>query len=738
MYCMALPDSHYVVAFPPQICFRDKDTGLPLSAGLVYFYKDTDRTVLKDVYQQVQLPDNTYEFVALPNPVTLTSIGTFGDDSGNDILVYTFPYEGTPSNPGEEIELYFLEVYSSDNILQFTREAYPPNAVGVDGGAVDAASNEVLNSQFVQVLFDVPAGQSVYSVAVSGADNEIEIAPNWSLVTSGSGTVTLRQVGISNVDVETNPPYALQVSTAGSITEVYLRQRLTASPRLLYGANLQGSVMAAGIFPTQVVTVSMTYEPSGGSSYMFFNDPTLATGAFTALSGAVAIDETANPDIAPDGYVDVKVSFTPLSTIQITSIQVIQVETTSSTSPYIQESTPQQINGLFNYYLPQLSYKPIPSLLTGWDFPLNPAQFGLSGNVGSDPAYIWDQTIAKRGATAIAYTRQSITGGLQFTTAGTVPDSFMIMQYLTVPQAQEILGTRLSVNMFAYRGSAGGAVTCRIYLFRGSSSAVFPDLSSNLMIGSLAADGTFTKNSTAGQGENWTEISRSQLGVPTFTLSTVTNNSDINNGTNDYGFSGWEITDNTQISDTDKFCMIVTFSYAAINTVVTVNSISLIPGDIPTRPAPQTANAVLQDCQYYYEKSYSTDITPGTASANGYVMTVQRAFGTVNINLRALSFLLPLKTQKVGVITSGLVSFYNPVSGTVDEVYGSLRIAGGATLSGNIAASSWTFSGATATGGLNYITYLANTDANLLGTQVGATEAIIEYHYTVDSRLGIV
>jgi len=726
---MALPDSHYVVAFPPQICFRDKDSGLPLSAGLVYFYKDTDRSVLKDVYQQVQLPDNTYEFVALPNPITLTSIGTFGDDSGNDILVYTFPYQGTPSNPGEEPELYYLEVYSSDNVLQFTREAYPPNAVGVDGGAVDAAGNEILNPQFVQVLFEAPSGSTVYTVSVSGIDNEIQIAPNWTLVTTGSGTVTLSQISITSTDVPSNPPYALQLSTAGSITEVYLRQRFTASPRLLWAANLQGSLLAAGVSPTAVVNVTMSWVPSAGSSYEFFSSPTSSSGGFTPLSGVAALDETANPDIAPDGYVDVIISFTPITTVQITSIQIVEVENTSSVAAYIQESTPKQINGLFNYYLPLLEFKPIPSLLTGWDFPLNPAQLGTTGNISASGAYIWDQTIAARGSTNIAYARNSVTGGLQFTTAGSVPDAFYIMQYLSGSQAKKMVGTRLSVNMFAYRGSAGGAVTCRIYLYRATAAATFPSLGTT--IGTLAGNGVFTLTAAG-----WTLINRSSLGTPVFTLSTASTNDEINGSDNDYGYSGWEITDASEIADTDKFAIVVTFSYAAINTVITVNSISVVPGDIPTRPAPQTYNQVLEECQYYYETSFAPGAVATATRANSLCAPMNAFFnsGTSEVSCEAAPFGLEYKTVKR---TAPTLAFYSGASATANRVTAMLS-SSSAGLVLTEATFSTFFTTLTGGAGVYGTSYTTLGGLALAGptSSSNAGAAGMFYHYVANARLG--
>src|SRR5690606_40801218 len=60
-----------------------------------------------------------------------------------------------------------------------------------------------------------------------------------------------------------------------------------------------------------------------------------------------------------------------------------------------------------------------------------------------------------RGSTGnVAYARSSITGGLQFTTAGT-NDAFYILQYLSGREAKKILGGKLCLNIDAFKTSAG-------------------------------------------------------------------------------------------------------------------------------------------------------------------------------------------------------------------------------------------------------------------------------------------
>jgi hypothetical protein len=106
----------------------DKTTGDPLSGGIITFYQDTARTVLKNIYYQVGTPSN-YSYIAFPNPLELSASGTFQDNNGNDVIPFYYPYdENSPQTP--IVQPYYVTVYSSNSdgtpaVLQFTRENFP-------------------------------------------------------------------------------------------------------------------------------------------------------------------------------------------------------------------------------------------------------------------------------------------------------------------------------------------------------------------------------------------------------------------------------------------------------------------------------------------------------------------------------------------------------------------------------------------------------------------------------------
>ena len=122
--------------------FVDKDTGFPLSGGIVTFYKDNQRTVLKPVYE-LRNNSGEYEYVELTNPLILSSVGTFADIDSNDITVYAYPYD-----ENGDIDLYYITVESFDSVAQFTREGVPNVAAEIQPEEKELL-NYVSNGQFL-------------------------------------------------------------------------------------------------------------------------------------------------------------------------------------------------------------------------------------------------------------------------------------------------------------------------------------------------------------------------------------------------------------------------------------------------------------------------------------------------------------------------------------------------------------------------------------------------------------
>lgn len=746
---MAIPlDPRFIPAFSIEDVILDKDTGAPLSGGLVYFEQDNNRGVLKPVYQITGTSPN-YTFIQMDNPVQLSSIGTFEDTLSNPTIPYFFPYGGDPDDSDGGVELYYIRVTSSDGVEQFTREAQPYIQSAGDITAIaNAHVNELSNPQFAEVLFDTNSANYTYNFG-AGTNQTAALGPDWDIVIScsGSSTVTVSQTTpAGTANLVTNPGTILNIQCSGlGITKFRLRQRLYGSPNLWGSGWLSGSLMGRTFTGTDT-DISMYYSQSNGS----VSDKLILTGIFPAsgdyepVSGQVFIPESASTQTYPDAYVDIEIDIPAGIQIEVSSIMLASTGQESVDNiAYEQESLNRQIDHLFHYYQPAINFKPISSMLTGWDFPLNPAQTGSATTMSTTADYLWDQTIGQSFAGNVTIVRNSVTFGIQATT-GTINEAFYYLQYLPPNQATKILGTELSVNINAFRTQAGGNVAVKVYLCRGTAAATFPTLPTSL--GTIDAAGVFTLTQAG-----WTVIPRGNLGQATGTLPAITtpDYTDLNT-IDDLGFNGWEIDDDTLAADTHKFAIVVTFSCPVSGTFVTTNSISVVPGDIATRPAPQTRDQVLQECQFYYEKSYALANTPGQTTYNNARFELMNMVYQPASNASSFYYItgFELEYQNVKLSATPTITIYSPLTGTTDNVTIGVMLnnAWAATnLSSDPADLSFSTNwSAPASVSLSLLSdrrafFSAKTSSGIKATKLAGSlgdQAILFYHYTVDARIG--
>lgn len=143
---MARDDSLLVMAAVLQDYLVDKDDGLPLAAGIVTLYEEDQRSILKNWYTQ-QGTNPPYTFVALPNPMTLSSVGTIQDADGNDVIPFFYPYDESEDVP--VVQTYSITVHNADGELQFTRSNFPYTPGGSSSGTVIPTNqNLISNSGF--------------------------------------------------------------------------------------------------------------------------------------------------------------------------------------------------------------------------------------------------------------------------------------------------------------------------------------------------------------------------------------------------------------------------------------------------------------------------------------------------------------------------------------------------------------------------------------------------------------
>lgn len=276
---MAITPNQYplLIAAPMlQDYLVDKDTGTPLAGGIVTFYHDNARTFLKNVYYQTGTPGN-YSYIPLPNPLTLTSVGTIADNGGNDVIPFYFPYDEADDTVADP---YYVTVYSSiipsvPAVLQWTRENFPfVNATMSPNTTQETLLNLIPNGQFTSHnnlpkngLF--PDGNSSVTVAQGGAIG-------WYYTKNNTSTdmdfVTFTQLLQEPENLTGNPRFAIDLSctsASGNDTFKELRMRFNnvnrfASTTQFYTFSFSGKSNAST--PVSVFLKIIKYFGTGGSS----------------------------------------------------------------------------------------------------------------------------------------------------------------------------------------------------------------------------------------------------------------------------------------------------------------------------------------------------------------------------------------------------------------------------------------------------------------------------------------
>jgi hypothetical protein len=276
-------------------------------------------------------------------------------------------------------------------------------------------------------------------------------------------------------------------------------------------------------------------------------------------------------------------------------------------------------------------------------------------------------------------------------------------------------------------------------------------------IGSINAAGTFTLNTNAGQGLNWTEIPRSGLDTATAQLNKINTSANINDAANDYGFNGWKLTNASQISDTDRFAIVASFSYAVPGTKIVVNSISLVPGDIATRPAPMQLEDVQKQCQRYYETSFPliTEVsqTVPRVTYDNILFALQTTIydqdgGISFSNTSGFSNLYQAEKRAAPLLSiySGTTTSLNPPN-NLGKVQAFVMLPSLAitkielNIEGRYApiANTATYFNPYVNSGKKGFSYIGlNSNYSTVATGAAVSNTWINYHYIADARLGIV
>lgn len=610
-------------------------------------------------------------------------------------------------------------IYVVENYIPTGNFITPNN---VEGTLTD---NQISNPQFSTISFPTPT----LTITGLSAPTSVMIAPGWYLDLNGSGTVVVSQVALNTSQSNpTNAPYALQLNITGPWNvQPILRQRFQQNGQNWQGKYLSTSITGLVQGVSQPITVNLVAS-NGQPLGQLLNG--LLTNNFTELTGVALIPPYANLNIPPAAYIDYRIILPSAGDIYLTSIQLVE-GSANITYEYQQDTIDRQIDHLFHYYYPQLAYKPIPSYLVGWDFALNPAQFGATGGPtasGNNTSnYAWDQTILFQSKNSgLNYLRGN--DGSFFVQASVSNSQGAIVQYLSGIDVLNMLENPLCAWL-RVQTSTPLNVTVSLWFTTGSA---LPDMNSNnSIVATLNPDGSVATTNPP-TGGTWIQIPNVKLGVQTVRTTGSAASFD------EFSLNGWQAALST-ISGATFFAIVVGFEElpsSVLPDYILFDSIAVQAGNIATRPAPQTYQQVLTDCEYFYEKSWENATAVGTTTNVGSRVNPQGILqgpgGTFYTFFCANAFDLQFRTAKRVPVNASLYSPSGGTQGTVD-----IRVfqPGGLTAGGSTTFATYWTQAYNGTKSNMYVPTL-NPSADIGITTWGSS--YIQYQFYADARLGIV
>ena len=695
-----------------------------------------------------QFDDNFYMWV-LENDIPYIPASVYHDSSGQ--IPWTDPIRflanGTLPvdifwDPDVVYRLEFRENLglappSQSDPLIYLVENYAPGASG--STPVDQASlfsdNQVTNPQFSQILFSDP-----YELINASGPLSIPVAPGWFLDLEGIGNVTLSRVALnSTIPNPTNAPYALRISLSGNWSgNPILRQRFDQNG-ILWSNKWVSCSITARLETALPQQLSARLVDSQGQPLIQVLSSVI-NSSFNEYKGHGLVPDSTNTDIPPNAWVDLQILLPADVDIYLTSIQLIESDVPLEYS-YEQNTIERQVDHTFHYYYNSLVTKGKDSIVSGWDFPLNPYQFRATSvtTVTSQCQYIADQTILyqiQAGATMQAGMAPfSARNGLLIKSLSGFPDNrFALIQYLDPASCRPYWGYFLSSlvksRIFTTHGTQVGIKMRLIY------SSTLPNT-----INSTNPIASWTQLNPVFDAQ-WTEIIPEN--DPIYILQ---NSQGANSEFDAYPFLRFQLPALTTGTQTLGVVIYTTENMnnaAGTEDSIVFDQISLIPSEIACEYNAKTYDQTLQECEYYYESSYDRGIVPGTGLAAGFLQRSQRLRDPTWSSTPAFitgEFSFGFKSVKRAPVAEGNVTFYSSgASGASAAVFGILYNNGTIVASGDITFAdfptpNWTFGNA-GTKNISYITQ--NLLAKFLTAVVpNIPYSLIQFHYTIDVRLGL-
>jgi hypothetical protein len=620
----------------------------------------------------------------------------------------------------------------------------PSNSIITNAVSILFAENQISNGNFSLVNFSATVlSPTVPTITITVAGT-YEISPGWFLTLTGSGTTTLTQKIYSGSSAALEPNainYGLNISSSGW-SGVILYQRFNNNGNIFADGAINISFL--GRAPSSAQSVSATYSPSDSGTPTTVINTSVLTGHYVTYSGTMNLPVQDNSDLSSVAYTDIIFTLPTTGAVEITDVQVVGQNTPlidpatsmpyatqtliSTINPEYQQTTEERnLDHLFHYYADALIAQPKDSLLAGWNFPLNPWQFTTTAitNVANNGYHAADQTIMIQQAYVASTTANNIAVGQAINTndfalqinAVTATNQFGIVQYIDTATIAPYWGKTLSAMVKAKITTINSSkIAMKMRLFSKLTVPGAVSQTDPVSAWVSGSDPVFAAGYTAIIPENDPIFILSDATEQTFSFNKFTLPS-CSTDVQTLGIIFYSITD---------------MSISGTPDIIFINDVSLVNNDFALPTQPQTFNQVLEDCQYYYEKSYDQYVLPTASTSIGclnFVMFVATGGGFVNS--KAWPFGFRFNTVKRDIPTLHLRS----TTGVIDEVTITNRTNAVSRGTASVADTFWL-----PTPGTKGVSAIVVATADLLnvgdGGSTTAPTAEITFHYTADARIG--
>lgn len=703
--------TNFVRAANPIWFFVDL-TGLPLNDEYwIFFLENTVPYDPQLVYQDNQ------GMTPWSDPVQFLSNGTLPDN-----IYY---------NDGE---IYRLEVrhgpLQSDPLIYEVNDFVPDNG-GSSTSSSGSQENQISNSQFAFVDFTIQpsinATDKTLSITTAGT---YQIGADWSLVLTGAGSATVTQViytGDENTVADPVPPYALKIETTGWTTAI-LYQRFNGVAAIWANTFVSMSILARS--DNDIASpITLNYAPSSpGTLVPIVSGIPLSTGSFQIVQGSIALPVSTNTARNDVSYVDMQIVLPGTASIELSNVQVMGHDTIlpAQFSPEPDETIERQLDHEFHYYANSLIIQPKDSILTGWNFPLNPWQIRTSAltTIASQCSYITDQTILYQStASSVAVGKASFANNSALTITSILGTNiFALIQYIdpntVIPYWGSILSSLVKAKLVS-----GVSPTSIKFKMRLIYRATLPST-----LGTTEPIASIDSNGNPVFSAGWTALS--PINDPAYVLGT---------SLSDYSFNGFQMPASSAAAMTLGIVLYTTSNMSTSTPDSCIfEEISLVPNAFAIESNPLSWDETFRRCQFYYESSYNSGKWPGDVAAEGQYQVWQYLLYTGSgFMLYASPFDLQFKNIKRA--SNPTITLYNPETGASDNAIAQIYSNGALDASNTNEPVSTNWNRIIA--GTHSAQYVPLTSGSLLNSSALAssdpTMGILRFQTIIDSRLGV-